>query len=35
MGNDGKISRLYKITLEFEDPKMLKEKLGIKFESLA
>lgn len=34
-GNDNKISRLYKITLEFEDPKMLKEKLNLKFESLA
>jgi hypothetical protein len=34
-GNDNKISRLYRVTLEFEDPKMLKEKLNLKFESLA
>lgn len=33
-GNDGKICRVYKITLEFEDPKMLKEKLEIEFEKL-
>ena len=31
---DGNFSRVYKLTLEFENAKKLKEKLGIKFNHL-
>ena len=33
-GADGKINRLYRVTLEFEDAKVLKEKLNISFKTL-
>lgn len=33
-GVDGNYKRVYKLTLHFEDAKMMKEKLGIKFSKL-